>query len=62
MVRYAVYFMPPEHSPLWRFGSSILGFDAATSMDVDYPDHAIFKDPAALGWTAARASTAFTRP
>lgn len=52
MVRYAVYYMPSEHSPLWRFGSSILGFDAATSMDVDYPDHAIFKDPAALGWTA----------
>lgn len=52
MVRYAVYFMPSEHSPLWRFGSSVLGYDAAACMDVDYPDHPIFKDPAALGWTA----------
>ena len=52
MKRYAIYFMPPQVSPLWQFGSSILGFDAAAFADVDYPDHPLFQDPAALGWTA----------
>lgn len=52
MVRYAVYFMPSELSALWRFGSSVLGYDASSFTDVDYPDHPIFHEPAALGWTA----------
>lgn len=53
MQRYAIYFMPPELSPLWQFGSAVLGFDAASFMDVGYPDHPLFQDPATLGWTAA---------
>ncbi len=53
MQRYAIYYMPAEHTPLWRFGSSVLGFDAATFTDVDYPDHPMFRDPESLGYTAA---------
>lgn len=26
--RYALYFAPPAQSPLWRFGSAVLGYDA----------------------------------
>ena len=62
MKRYAIYYMPPEHSPLWQFGSSILGFDAASFMDVDYPDHPLFHDPAALGWTAGPRQYGFNAP
>ena len=32
--RYAVYFAPATDSPLWRFGSSVLGYDAVTGEDV----------------------------
>ena len=32
--RYAIYFAPPESSPLWRFGSAVLGYDAASGADV----------------------------
>lgn len=53
MKRYAIYYAPQEHSPLWQFGCSVLGFDAASFRDVEYPSHAVFQDPAALAWTAA---------
>lgn len=29
-MRYAIYFAPDTASPLWRFGSGVLGYDAAT--------------------------------
>lgn len=32
--RYAIYFAPAAESPLWRFGSSVLGYDAVTGEDV----------------------------
>jgi hypothetical protein len=32
--RYAVYLAPPPKSPLWRFGSEVLGYDAASGMDI----------------------------
>lgn len=32
--RYAIYFAPPDQSALWRFGSAVLGYDAATGADV----------------------------
>ena len=32
--RYGVYFAPAFDSALWRFGSSVLGYDAATGQDV----------------------------
>lgn len=28
--RYALYYAPPPESPLWTFGSAILGYDAAS--------------------------------
>lgn len=28
--RYALYFAPDPSSPLWRFGSSVIGYDAAS--------------------------------
>lgn len=28
--RYAIYFAPAPESPLWEFGSAVLGYDAAT--------------------------------
>lgn len=34
--RYAIYFAPPEASPLWRFGSAVLGYDAARGLDVPH--------------------------
>ncbi|MFT0860888.1 DUF1045 domain-containing protein [Ancylobacter sp. G4_0304] len=35
--RYAIYFAPPAQSPLWRFGSSIIGYDAETGRDLSPP-------------------------
>lgn len=36
MTRYAVYFAPPPLSDLWRFGSAVIGYDAATAKDVPF--------------------------
>jgi 2'-5' RNA ligase len=33
-VRYAIYYAPDPASALWRFGSSVLGYDARTGRDV----------------------------
>jgi 2'-5' RNA ligase len=33
--RYAVYFAPPPESDLWRFGSRVLGRDAATGATIE---------------------------
>lgn len=35
--RYAIYFAPPAQSPLWRFGSSVVGYDAETGRDCRPP-------------------------
>lgn len=35
--RYAIYFAPAATSPLWRFGSAVLGYDAETGAEVDFP-------------------------
>lgn len=35
--RYSVYFAPPAASPLWRFGSSVIGYDAENGQDVPPP-------------------------
>lgn len=37
--RYAIYFMPPAGSALWAFGSSIIGYDAATGDEPPPPAH-----------------------
>lgn len=36
--RYAVYLAPPAESALWRFGSSVLGYDAETGAEPAAPD------------------------
>lgn len=35
--RYAIYFAPPGQSPLWRFGSSVIGHDAESGEDLPPP-------------------------
>ncbi len=32
--RYAIYIAPPPDTPLWAFGSRVLGYDAASGNDV----------------------------
>jgi putative phosphonate metabolism protein len=34
--RYALYYAPASDSPLWRFGSATLGYDAVTGADVAF--------------------------
>ncbi|WP_168192726.1 DUF1045 domain-containing protein [Undibacter mobilis] len=36
--RYAIYYVPAAASALYRFGASVLGYDAFTGNDVPYPD------------------------
>ncbi|MBV1702020.1 MAG: DUF1045 domain-containing protein [Hyphomicrobiales bacterium] len=36
-MRYAIYFMPAVEAPLWQFGSSVLGYDAASGEDCAFP-------------------------
>lgn len=36
--RYAIYFAPPAQSPLWRFGSAVLGYDAETGEAPPLPE------------------------
>jgi putative phosphonate metabolism protein len=36
--RYAIYFVPPPSSRLYRYGSSILGYDCYNGGDVAFPD------------------------
>ncbi len=33
--RYAIYLAPPPDTPLWTFGSRVLGYDAVTGRDVN---------------------------
>jgi Protein of unknown function (DUF1045) len=35
--RYAIYFVPAAQSDLYRFGSSVLGYDCYTGEEVAYP-------------------------
>jgi putative phosphonate metabolism protein len=35
--RYAIYFAPEPAGALWRFGSAVLGYDAASGEDVPFP-------------------------
>jgi hypothetical protein len=36
--RYAIYFVPAAQSRLYRYGSSVLGYDCYTGNAVDFPD------------------------
>lgn len=37
MDRVALYAAPPPESALWRFGSAVLGYDAASGREVGFP-------------------------
>lgn len=47
--RYALYAAPAPDAPLWRFGSSAIGYDAATAADAAFPYGSPFDAP---DWTA----------
>jgi putative phosphonate metabolism protein len=34
--RYAIYYAPPADGEFWRFGSSVLGYDAVTGRDIPF--------------------------
>lgn len=51
MARYAIYFAPNAESSLWRFGSSAIGYDAASGEDRPFPDHPFYRSPEAHAWT-----------
>ncbi len=34
--RYALYYTPAVESPLWRFGSAVLGYDAVSGEDIPF--------------------------
>jgi putative phosphonate metabolism protein len=36
--RYAVYFVPAAQSALYRFGSTLLGYDCYTGKEIGFPD------------------------
>jgi putative phosphonate metabolism protein len=44
-VRYALYAAPPPDDPLWRFGSAVIGYDAALARDAAFPPGAPFDRP-----------------
>lgn len=59
--RYAIYFAPAPDTPLWRFGSAVLGYDAQTGEEVAQlvPEsfeaaafHALTEEPRRYGFHA----------
>ncbi|MDX7950158.1 DUF1045 domain-containing protein [Lichenihabitans sp. Uapishka_5] len=52
MTRYAIFATPGADSELWQLGSSVLGYDAVTGLDVPFPEHPLFHDPLSLAWSA----------
>lgn len=50
--RYALYAAPAPDSALWRFGSSVIGYDAALALDAAFPEGGLF---AADDWPALTA-------
>ena len=47
MSRYAIYFIPQPDSALYRFGSSVLGYDCSTGAEIPLPSHPYFQPEAA---------------
>ena len=41
MPRYAIYYCPAPTSPLWQFGSAVLGYDSSRAMIVPHPETAM---------------------
>jgi len=56
--RYAIYYAPSSDSALHRFGSTMLGYDAADGADLPFPDgvapdwHELTEDPRKYGFHA----------
>jgi len=50
--RYAVYYAPAAHDPLWKFGSSVLGYDAASGTALDFPESSLLRGAPLARWTA----------
>lgn len=56
--RYAIYFVPPPDSDLYRFGASVLGIDIYTGQAVDFPSGAgaewsdVVREPHGYGFHA----------
>jgi hypothetical protein len=44
--RYAVYFVPAAKSALYRFGSTLLGYDCFTGTDIRFPEALPVPEPA----------------
>lgn len=45
MKRYAIYAAPDAGSDLWRFGCSVIGYDALTGSRVPFPSASVFANP-----------------
>ena len=45
--RYAIYFVPPAQSQIYRYGSSVLGYDCYTGNAVDFPGQS---ESTAVNW------------
>jgi putative phosphonate metabolism protein len=52
MKRYAIYFAPRASDPLWAFGCSALGYDAASGLRIDFADHPLLRGAPLEAWTA----------
>ena len=35
-MRYAIYYLPPSDSALWRFGCSVIGYDSVSGQQVEH--------------------------
>lgn len=57
--RYALYYAPAPDSALWRFGSGILGYDAATGEEVPLVPFAGFSETGQRAITAEPARYGF---
>lgn len=51
-MRYAIYFMPSPLTDTWRFGSSVIGYDAFAQRAVPFPVHPIFSGQEPPPWSA----------
>lgn len=51
-MRYAIYFLPAPDTALWRFGASVLGYDAYRAADVRHPEHPLFRSASLPQWVA----------
>ena len=51
MTRYAIYFVPDPDTPLWNFGSKVVGYDSANGIDVPFHDDPFFVLNDIMAWT-----------